>query len=164
MWFVFTVFKSSSVKNKPWLLNLQRQSLLIRKYWDWWWIRIALFHAAFDNSCQDRKFQPRSFKTDGFTLTLDYLLYFLFAPRKCSIKRKKPISSYGNRPAGFATSSKWKCFFRHKKSVQGLLFLSANFCNAILSDQKVILKKKHNKKGEFLKTCSLIIYFDVLKC
>ena len=61
VWFVFTVFKSSSVKNKPWLFkNLQRQSLLIRKYWDWWWIRIALFHAAFDNSCQDRKFQPRA--------------------------------------------------------------------------------------------------------
>ena len=75
----------------------------------------------------------RSFKTDGFTLTLDYLLYFLFAPRKCSIKRKKPISSYGNRPAcskqKLCYFFKVKMFFQHKKVSKVY-----QFCNSIASE------------------------------
>ena len=100
----------------------------------------------------------RSFKTDGFTLTLDYLLYFLFAPRKCSIKRKKPISSYGNRPAcskqKLCYFFKVKMFFQHKKVSKVY-----QFCISIASEASLHFglnkSAKNGPFSNFLKICSL---------
>ena len=93
------------------------------------------------------KFQQRSFKTDGFTLTLYF--YFLFAPRKCSIKRKKPISSYGNRhaaPALLLLQS--ENIFSTKKNIKGVLFYGPVFAVA-----KKMLFENYQKMSPPLKIC-----------
>ena len=147
MWFVFTVFKSSSVKNKPWLFkNLQRQSLLIRKYWDWWWIRIALFHAAFDNSCQDRKFQPRAALKLMVLLSLSTTFSTSYSPpenAQLSGRNQSPVMEIDlHAPSrSFATSSKWKCFFNTKKCPR-----FTNFAIALRAKRACILAWKKCQK------------------
>ena len=85
------------------------------------------------------KFQQRSFKTDGFTLTLYF--YFLFAPRKCSIKRKKPISSYGNRHAAPALLLLQSENVFSTKKYQRCTFLWSSICS---SKKNVVWKLPKN--------------------